>query len=209
MLDLHTLEKVENWLKVRREQEKKQFAPVAGVAFNRTIEIKVKLLDHLLQEFSAKIEDIRYRIDLEGGGELGKLIKQKETKTKTDYICPTCHAKRSIIRNYLSDSHVKILRKIFRHCLDIKSNKIQTRDIKDLDHTDYCNIAQLQRFGFLYHIDGKENKKRDGRWGVAVGRIHDFLRGTWKVAEYSERDTVTKEQKVSEKRVTIHNIKRR
>jgi len=205
MLDLHTLEKTINWLEARKAQVEKETPEIQPFKVARTA--KVKLLEDLIHELASKTADIRCAH--EAGGEMGHLLLEKKTKTRHDYRCPTCNAKRSLVRSYFSDTHVKMLKKIFKYCIQHRTHNIQTKKLTELDHVDYCNIAQLQRFGFLYYPEGRENKKRDGKWGVAVKRIYQFLQGDWKVAEYSQRDTVTKEQNVSEERVDIHHIRRR
>lgn len=205
MLDIHTLKKVENWFTVRINQIEESAKNTAGLQ-QEILRHQIKIVDDLKTELIGKRRDIEQAI--EAGGKLGHLIKEKDSKRGSIYRCPTCDAKRSLIRTYFSESHVQILRKLFQYCVENKTRHIKTRDITTLSHSDYCNIAQLQRFGFIYFPEGRENRKRNGEWGVAVGRIYDFLENEWPVAEYSERDTVTKEQHVSQTRVTLKEIRK-
>lgn len=205
MLDIHTLKKVENWLTVRIDQIERDAKHTAGLP-KEILQHQIKIVDDLKTELIGKRRDIEQAI--EAGGKLGHLLKEKESKRGSIYRCPTCNAKRSLIRTYFSESHVQIVRKLFQYCVDNKTRHIKTRDIKSLSHSDYCNIAQLQRFGLIYFPEGRENRKRNGEWGVAVGRLYDFLNNDWKVAEYSERDTVTKEQHVSDVRLTLAEIRK-
>lgn len=205
MLDIHTLKKVENWLTVRIDQMETDSKHAEGLS-KEILRYQIKMIDDLKTEILTKRRDVEQKI--ESCGKLGHLIKEKESKRGSIYRCPTCDAKRSLIRTYFSESHVQILRKLFQYCVDNKTRHIKTRDIKTLSHSDYCNIAQLQRFGLIYFPEGRENRKRNGEWGVAVGRIYDFLENKWPIAEYSERDTVTKEQHVSQTRVTLKEIRK-
>lgn len=205
MLDIRTLKKVENWFTVRIDQMETDSKHAEGLS-KEILRYQIKMLDDLKTEIITKRRDVEQKI--ESCGKLGHLIKEKDSKRGSIYRCPTCDAKRSLIRTYFSESHVQILRKLFQYCVENKTRHIKTRDITTLSHSDYCNIAQLQRFGFIYFPEGRENRKRNGEWGVAVGRIYDFLENEWPVAEYSERDTVTKEQHVSQTRVTLKEIRK-
>jgi hypothetical protein len=145
MLDPHTLQKIENWLQVRADEQTKR--PDANL-HNSIGGVAKSTIEKLIEELHNKRLDIEQAI--EAGGKHGNLLKEKDGKRGTVYRCPTCNAKRSLIRTYFSESHVTILKKIFKYCVDNRAYHIKTKNIGTLSHSDYCNIAQLQRFGFIY-----------------------------------------------------------
>lgn len=167
MLNLRTLEKVSNWLTVRRAE-----LNASELKELQCTESKKILLDNLITEINNKTADIRARIN--SGGSLGNLILVKSKKGRDEYECPDCGAHRTITKTYFSGSYLKIAEKLFKYCVENNTNIIQTHDIKELNHTDYCNLAKLQRFGLIYFVESE--KKRSGKWGVAVDRIYSFLK---------------------------------
>lgn len=136
-------------------------------------------------------------------------ILLEETKNMKLFRCPCCTGTWTIYKIHFSTHHVRILEKIFKHCVKYKTHEIDKNTIADLTASDYTNFCHLQRFGFIYWIrDEYGVKQKGGKWGVAVKRIRQFLGGEWAVAEYTEKDTRTKEQRSSKERVFIHEIKR-
>lgn len=137
-------------------------------------------------------------------------ILLEETKNMKLYKCPCCTGTWTIYKIHFSTHHVQILEKIFKHCVKYRIHEIDKKTIADLTASDYTNFCHLQRFGFLYWLNDKETGKRQkgGHWGVAVKRIRQFLGGEWPVAEYTEKDTRTGEQRSSTTRVKIQEIKR-
>lgn len=135
-------------------------------------------------------------------------ILLEETKNSRLYRCPCCTGTWTVYKIHFSATHVRILEKLFKYCVTHKKSVIIKSEIPGLTPTDYCNFPFLQRFGLVYKFRDADGKTVRGKWGVPVKRIRQFLAGDWKVAEYSEKDTRTKEQRVSETRITIREIKR-
>lgn len=77
-----------------------------------------------------------------------------------------------------------------------------------LTHAEYSNVAYLQRFGILYFIRNEDGTKVRGTWGVALSRLHKFLKNEWQVAEYFVRDVDSKTNEMSENRVFLSQIKK-
>lgn len=161
MLDIHTINKTLDWLKVRRDQTEKSGNCIGGLP-HFEVQAKVKIIEDLIEELSGKASDLQTAID--AGGKHGNLIKEKEGKYITIYRCPTCGGKRNVRREYFAEVHIRILKKLFQYCVDNRTHLIQTRDIKTLNHVDYSMFAKLQRYGFIYFPDGRDNRKKDGRW---------------------------------------------
>lgn len=122
MLDAHTLRKTVNWLEARKVQVEKETPQVQTYKVAR--EAQIRIIQDLIHELAGKTHDIETAI--EAGGEMGHLVPGKQTNTRHDYKCPVCGGKRSLIRTYFADSHVKILKKIFKYCIENKTNMIQT-----------------------------------------------------------------------------------
>jgi len=130
-----------------------------------------------------------------------------QNKLPKAYTCPCCGSTVRTYRVHFSTLHINILRKVFRWCVEHKTHMIHKSDIQDLTHTEYGNFYILQRFWFLYYLEYSEGNKMKGwYWWVAVRRIAEFLDNKWKVAEYSEKNTATKEQSVSENRLFYSDI---
>lgn len=104
--------------------------------------------------------------------------------------------------------HLHILQKVYAYCVENKTHIIEKSKIPGLTHTDYGNFYTLRRFGFLYWLEDDGKKVKGGHWGVAVSRIHDFLRGNWAVAEYSEKNTASQHMENSQNRILISEIPR-
>lgn len=191
MLDTATLEAVERFLVVRKAQQQD--------------ELSQTIIGSLLSEITDRrktIENAKTNTD--------SLQVVKQTKQCKIYRCPLCENTRSVYKIHFSLAHVRILQKIFVHCVENKTHIIKKSDIVTLTHWDYTNFPVLQRFGFLYWLQDEEgNRTRKwGKWGVAVKRIRDFLIWAYEVAEYSERDTATKKQRTSDRRITIAEVRR-
>lgn len=132
----------------------------------------------------------------------------KSTKAEKRYYCQTCHVEHSVYRIYFSTMHLRILRKVFKYCVENKTHLIHKNDIPGLTHTDYGNFYALRRFGLLYWFEEDGKKVKGGKWGVAVTRIYRFLKGQYAIAEYSERNTATETLHTSERKITINEIPR-
>lgn len=165
MLDLQTLQKTQDWLKVR-------------AAKAQTLDVK-HAIEGLYAEITNKIHDVELRQNL-------------EVKKKANYeeiVCRSCGHSKKRYRVTFASLHVRLAKILFQYCVDNKTHIVETGEIaKKMSHTDYGNFASLQRFGLMYYLKDNDGKKLRGQFGVPLKRLHKFLKNEWDVAEYFWRD---------------------
>lgn len=191
MLDLHTLQKVENWLTVRSKQQEDQLKNTSG--FERElIAARWKILDE------AKDEIIRKRLDIE---------KHQEFQKVQEKTCPTCGHVSKRYKISFSSLHVKIAKILYEYCVKNKTHNVTKTELAPyLSHTDYGNFYILQRFGLIYFEKDENGKKKKGVWGVPLKTLHKFLKNEWKIAEYFWRDKDNGTNEMSERRIFLYEV---
>ena len=188
MLDLHTLKKTQDWLKVRAAKAQSPRVQAA--------------IEELHDEIKDKIKDIEQARDAQKP-EVKKTDKYEET------ICQTCGHSKKRYKISFSGVQVRLAKILFQYCVDNKTYIVETGEIaKRMSHTDYGNFASLQRFGLMYYLKDENGKKQRGQFGVPLKRLHKFLKNEWDVAEYFWRDEDEGTNQHSETRIFLHQVKR-
>jgi hypothetical protein len=185
MLDITTLKKTQDWLKVR-------------AAKAQTLEV-THAIEGLYAEITNKIRDV----------ELAQKLEVKKTDKYEETICPTCGHSKKRYKISFSGVQVRLAKILFQYCVDNKTYIVETGEIaKRMSHTDYGNFASLQRFGLMYYLKDENRKKQRGQFGVPLKRLHKFLKNEWDVAEYFWRDEDEGTNQHSETRIFLHQVKR-
>ena len=100
----------------------------------------------------------------------------KNNQKEIVFKCDCCNYERKIYKLYFSPLHLNIVLKVFRYCLDHRTNTFDKKNIHTLSHTDYGNLCFLQRFGLIYNaVDKNTGKEIKGTRGVPLTRVWEFL----------------------------------
>ena len=180
MLDLHTLQKTQDWLKVR-------------AAKAQTLDAK-HAIEWLYAEITNKIHDVE---------------KHQQLQKVQEKTCPTCGHVSKRYKISFSSLHVKIAKILYEYCVRNKTHNVTKTELAPyLSHTDYGNFYILQRFGLIYFEKDEHGKKKKGVWGVPLKTLHKFLKNEWDVAEYFWRDEDKGTNEHSTNRIYLHQVKR-
>lgn len=131
----------------------------------------------------------------------------KVTKNRIDKTCPHCGHTSRKYKRYFHGRDIAVCRKLFEVCVKNKTHLIDRSMLNNtLTHVEYSNFAYLQRFGLIYFIKDENGKNVRGEWGVALSRLHKFLKNEWKVAEYFWRDTDSGRNEMSDTRIFMSEV---
>lgn len=130
----------------------------------------------------------------------------KETQNERIYKCDCCWITRKQYRVNFSKMHLWILFKVlkyykhtWKHIFTIK----ELDEVEKLSKTEYWNLNVLIRFWLLF----RPEETKGGHYWVNTERAVAFIKWKWEVAQHYWRDSITKEWKVSEHRIKVHQIK--